>query len=179
MVKKTVAVLFLMGLIAYTVSQSFFESDESNEVVQTDYIQSKEGLKEGIQAPNFNLQNLAGDAVSLEDYRGKKVVLNFWATWCSPCREEMPDLQKYYENHPSGEYEIVAINLDPRNNVRGFVDELKLTFPIVLDTEKDVQEAYEVLNLPYTYFIDETGKIADRHLGLITYEELEKILASF
>lgn len=176
MVKKIVAVVILMGLITYAISQSFIGKEEK---VQSDHEQSIEGLKEGDQAPNFTLQTLAGETVSLENYKGKKVVLNFWATWCTPCRAEMPDLQKYYDQNRTEDYEILAINLDHRNDVQGFVDEMQITFPIVLDTKKDAQEVYGVLNLPYTYFIDESGVIVDRHLGQITYEQFEKSLNAF
>lgn len=176
MIKKIIAICILMGLIIFAIAQSFVKENEQTTLKSE---QSIEGLKEGDQAPNFTLQTLAGETVSLENYKGKKVVLNFWATWCTPCRAEMPDLQKYYEQNKIGDYEILAINLDYRNDVQGFVDELQLTFPIVLDTKKDVQEAYEVLNLPYTYFIDESGVIVNRHLGQITYEQFEKILNAF
>lgn len=171
MIKKIMAVCILMGLITFAIVQSFLGGNEQATLKRE---QTIEGLKEGDQAPNFTLQTLAGETVSLENYKGKKVVLNFWATWCTPCRAEMPDLQKYYDQNRTGDYEILAINLDYRNDVQGFVDEMQITFPIVLDTKKDVQEAYEVLNLPSTYFIDESGVIVNRHLGQITYEQLKE-----
>jgi len=176
MIKKIIALCILMGLITFAIAQSFVRE---NEQTMMKHEQTIEGLKEGNQAPNFILQTLGGETVSLESYKGKKVVLNFWATWCTPCRAEMPDLQKYYDQHRTGDYEILAINLDHRNDVQGFVEEMQITFPIILDTKKDVQEAYGVLNLPYTYFIDESGVIVNRHIGQITYEQFKKNLSEY
>ncbi|MGM9926362.1 MAG: peroxiredoxin family protein [Bacillus sp. (in: firmicutes)] len=166
MIKKIIAGIVLVSLIVVAMVQAMEKKDESTTKLP--------GLEESAKAPNFTLQTLKGETVSLEDYKGKKVVLNLWATWCGPCRKEMPDMQKFYEQNPNGNYEILAINLDPVNDVQGFVDELSLTFPIVLDSKGDMQKAYEVLSIPYTYFIDEDGIIYDRHPGLMSYSDLEE-----
>lgn len=127
----------------------------------------KTGLKSGEKAPDFQLQNLDGETVSLSDFRGKKVVLNFWATWCPPCREEMPEMQSYYAEHTNGRFEIIAVNATSTEQsggkaVQPFVEELGLTFPVLMDTEGTVSDQFEVMFYPTTYLLDESGVIIER-----------------
>ena len=85
------------------------------------------GLSIGSKAPDFELKTLSGENVKLSDYRGKKVMLNFWATWCAPCKEEMPDMEEFYKQNGE-EIEILAVNIDPQFNVQQFVTEMELLF---------------------------------------------------
>ncbi|MEE8121684.1 MAG: TlpA disulfide reductase family protein [Anaerolineales bacterium] len=116
----------------------------------------------GFLAPDFTLESLSGDPISLADMRGKVIVLNLWASWCPPCREEMPALQRVYqENHERG-LEVLAVNMTAQDNlaaVEAFVQEFNLTFPILLDISGEVGKAYLMRALPTTFFIDQEGVI--------------------
>jgi peroxiredoxin len=116
----------------------------------------------GFLAPDFTLESLSGDQISLSDMRGKAIVLNLWASWCPPCREEMPALQRVYqENHERG-LEVLAVNMTAQDNiaaVEDFVQEFNLTFPILLDTGGEVGNAYLMRALPTTFFIDQKGVV--------------------
>ncbi|MCK4741186.1 MAG: TlpA family protein disulfide reductase [Anaerolineales bacterium] len=116
----------------------------------------------GFLAPDFTLESLSGDQISLSDMRGKVIVLNLWASWCPPCRAEMPALQRVYqENHERG-LKVLAVNMTAQDNiaaVEDFVQEFNLTFPILLDTSGEVGNAYLMRALPTTFFIDHDGVI--------------------
>lgn len=150
------------------------------QAIEKEQMDRMPGLKIGTEAPDFTLETLNGDIVSLSDYRGKKVLLNFWATWCEPCKAEMPEMQKYYDEHKDGNMEILAVNIDPLNNVKGFVEELGLTFPILLDPIKTkgdaVNEIYQTLVIPTTYIIDEEGKIEAKYTSTMTLDVIEDLM---
>ena len=166
MIKKVAAGLVLVLLIAVAMMQALETKQEDN----------LPGLKTGGEAPDFSLQTLDGEMVELSDFEGKKVILNFWATWCKPCREEMPDLQSIYAERDE-DVVILAVNMDAHNDVKGFIDSYSVAFPVLLDKEDEVSDMYQVISLPTTYFIDEDGIIVQKHIGQITYEQLEEMLA--
>ncbi|HLC40786.1 MAG TPA: TlpA disulfide reductase family protein [Methylomirabilota bacterium] len=117
------------------------------------------------KVPDFSLQDLDGKTVTLKEFRGKVVFLNFWATWCPPCREEMPAMQKIYTELQDKGLVMLAVNfMETPNTIRPFVKEHKLTFPILLDSGT-VMVSFGVLGLPATYLIDRQGKAAARALG--------------
>lgn len=125
------------------------------------------GLEKGNQAPDFELTTLAGDTVKLTDYKGKKVILNFWASWCPPCRVEMPFMEDYYQSFKEQDnVEILAVNMTSQERgqsekVKEFVEEHNLTFPILLDKEGDVLDLYKVMVYPTTFIISTEGTITD------------------
>lgn len=129
----------------------------------------------GAQAPDFELVSLDGRKVKLSDFRGKAVVLNFWATWCAPCKIEMPwfvDLQKQYG---SDGLEIVGVAMDDSDpsKIAQFASEMGVNYPVLLGTNK-VSEAYgDVEYLPTTFYINRTGRIVGKVAGLITKAEIE------
>ena len=133
----------------------------------------------GAPAYDFTLQDLDGNAVTLSDLQGRPVILNFWATWCSPCRIEMPEFQAVYENHPDGEIAIVAVNLDePVDRVTKFFrDDLGLTFTALLDEGGVISDQYGVFTYPTTYFINEEGVVTAVHRGSLTEKYIEDYLA--
>lgn len=133
-------------------------------------------------ATNFTLQTLEGETVSLADYKGKKVILNFWATWCPPCKAEMPHMQSFYEQMNQEEVVILAVNLtsqDTQDKVETFVDAYGLTFPIALDVDGEVGRLYEIFTIPTTYFIDEEGKIVQKYIGPLDEQSMKKMINSF
>lgn len=138
------------------------------------------GLEKGNIAPDFELETLDGETVSLSDFRGKRVMLNFWATWCPPCRAEMPDMQKFHENK---DVVILAVNLtgerDSRKNVTEFVDDYGITFRILMDEDLSVSYLYQIQPIPTSYLIDSNGVIHNKAFGAINYElmvqEFEKM----
>ncbi|MEH7634843.1 TlpA disulfide reductase family protein [Bacillus pumilus] len=135
------------------------------------------GLEKGDQAPDFELKTLDGQTASLSDYQGKKVLVNFWATWCKPCRTEMPDLDAIRSEYD--QVEVLAVNLTTTeksvDHVAAFADELKLSFPILLD-QKGIQARYQVLSYPTTYILDEKGRIVSVKHQMLTKKEIEQEL---
>lgn len=169
MVKKAIGAGILSGLILFAIFQQFANESEAESTV---IAANSPGLTEGVLAPSFALTSLNGEEVKLEDYRGKKVLLNFWATWCPPCKAEMPAMEKLYKKY-SGEFEILSVNLDPENDVAGFAKKNDLSFPILLDEKQEVQSQYSVISIPTTYMIDEKGIIVNKQIGSMTYEQLK------
>jgi peroxiredoxin len=135
------------------------------------------GISIGKTAPDFELSDLSGKQVKLSDFRGKNVVLNFWASWCPPCREEMPEFQRIYSEN-SDKLIFVGVNLqESKENAESFVKKLGIIFPILLDPNSNVKNMYNVFTQPVTYFIDSSGKIVDKKFGPLTSEEInEKIV---
>lgn len=121
---------------------------------------------ETVAAPEFSLADLAGKKVQLKAFRGRLVFLNFFATWCDPCREEMPAMERLFRTHQDNGFVVVAVNLqESAKTVRPFVEELKLSFPIVLDTEGAVTREYGVRALPVSFLVGRDGNIRWRAIG--------------
>jgi peroxiredoxin len=126
-------------------------------------------LREGAEAPDFELNTLDGKTIKLSDYRGKKVILNFWATWCPPCKAEMPHMQNFYEEYNDQGVEILAVNLTNMDKgveeVQKFIDDYGLTFTIPLDEEGDAGTTYQAFTIPTSYILDENGVITKKIVG--------------
>jgi peroxiredoxin len=128
-------------------------------------------------APIFELKNISDEAVSFDEYLGKPVLLNFWATWCAPCRIEMPLIQNRYEKF-AGELAVIAVNnAESKEDVRAFVDEFGLTFDFLLDPDAEIQRLYQINGYPTTFIIDSDGVIRVRHIGLISDDQLDLYLS--
>ena len=124
--------------------------------------------KEGFAAPDFTLDTLDSSQLSLSELRGHPVVLNLWASWCLPCRSEMPAIEEAYQRYEDAGLIVVGLNMtsqDSESDARAFAQELGLTFPIVLDRDGSVQSRYQLLGLPSTYFIDRKGIIRSVVVG--------------
>ncbi len=128
-----------------------------------------------LEAPGFTLDRIEGGRASLADFTGKVVLLNFWATWCAPCREEMPAMQRLWERYRKQGFVIVAIAADrgDRKPVVSFVNKLALSYPVLLDPEGGVRKRYEVVGLPMSYLIGRDGKISGRVIGVREWDSLE------
>lgn len=191
MIKKVLAVSVLMLLISILVINITEDSSKENKNVvnvtgNTDIegvaitSPGKTGLEVGEQAPNFKLETLSGETIQLSELRGKKVFINFWATWCPPCKKEMPEMQKFYEEY-SDEVEILAVNVTGQESsikkVKEFIDNDNYTYPILLDKELKVTEDYLAFALPTTYFIGTDGVIQQpRKVGPMTYDFMVEML---
>jgi peroxiredoxin len=118
-------------------------------------------------APDFTLPDLEGNQISLSTYKGRVVLLNFWATWCPPCRLEMPTMEKAYRKYRDKGFEVVAVSVDagPKSSVKSFLRELGLSFQVLLDPDMEILRAYRGFSLPMTVVIDRQGVIRSRELG--------------
>lgn len=131
----------------------------------------------GEPAPDFQAITPDGVPVALRDYRGSVVALNFWATWCVPCRTEMPALQTASQSFADGELVILAVNAgESRRNVQSYVTELGFTFPALLDPGGAIADLYGIHQLPTTIWIDAEGNIHTRHVGPLTGNQIESYL---
>ena len=129
----------------------------------------------GAVAPDFTWANLNGASVGLSELRGQVVLINFWATWCVPCRVEMPAIQARYND---GDFAVLAVNFDESaEKVRAFADELGLDFPILLDPGGKIQELYRVRGYPSSYFVDTNGVIQFIHIGEMSNADLDNYLS--
>jgi peroxiredoxin len=123
-------------------------------------------MKEVAPTPEFSLATPDGKKISLKDLTGKTVFLNFWATWCTPCREEMPAMEKLYQEYKDKNFVVLAINVkDRKQEALNFVKELKLTYPIAFDPEAQVASLYGAWGLPTTYLIGPKGQGLARGWG--------------
>lgn len=135
--------------------------------------------KEDLQAIDFNLKDLTGRPSSLSAYKGKVVLLNFWATWCGPCRAEIPSMEQLYTELKDEGFTIVAVNSqEPLEQVSAFVDDMGMSFPVLLDSTGRVGAAYGVRAIPTTYIIDPQGAIRGRMVGTRDWYSPEIISAA-
>ncbi|MCA0983186.1 TlpA family protein disulfide reductase [Halobacillus yeomjeoni] len=192
MVKRILAGVLLLSLLAVAVyslldekKSESTEADNEAEIQQEeDGSSSKgagmvspnapEGLKVGEKAPDFTLETLNGETVNLSELKGKKVFINFWATWCPPCREEMPEMEKFHQEY-GDEVEVLAINSTGAEKniekVESYVQEGGYTFPILLDPDLEMNQIYQAISIPTTYFIGTDGVIQQpRKVGPMTYD---------
>lgn len=142
---------------------------EKDQVIQRDVV------KVGDEAPNFRLYDLAGKVVDLSELRGKVVLLNFWATWCGPCRIEMPSMEQLYRTFPRREFEILAISTDPQGVVvtRPFQQEIGVTFPILHDPDMRIGLTYGARSLPMTVMLDRRGVVRQKIFGARDWDSPE------
>lgn len=130
-------------------------------------------LKAGDVAPDFSLQDLNGETVKLSQFRGRPVLINFWATWCGPCRAEMPEIEAAYQTYRGQGFTVLAVDVqEPPEDVRAFAEELRLSFVPLLDTAGAVFDLYQVRALPTSYLVDRQGRISAVHLGPMTGEQI-------
>lgn len=138
------------------------------------------GIKVGNKAPDFELVDLGEQPMKLSDFTGKKVILNFWATWCPPCKAEMPHMEKFYMDYEK-EVVVLSVNLthteSKRSNVKAFVEEYGLHFPVVMDLDGEVSRTYNIYAYPTSYMIDSNGIIQEIFQGAINYDTMVKSIS--
>jgi cytochrome c biogenesis protein CcmG/thiol:disulfide interchange protein DsbE len=136
------------------------------------------GVNQGNLAADFTLETVDGTEVALSDYRGNVVMINFWATWCPPCRAEIPDFEAAYQARQDDGFVVLGINVEePREAVALFAQAIGMSYPVLLDRGGQVMKMYRAPGLPVSLFIDRDGVIRVRHVGFLTGEQLEKYLA--
>jgi DsbE subfamily thiol:disulfide oxidoreductase len=125
-----------------------------------------EEMKDRPEAPDFKLMSPSGKPISLRDFRGKVVFLNMWASWCGPCRTEMPGMDRLYHEFKGKGFEILAVNVkDKREDALRFLKELKISYPVALDPQGEVGLLYGAWGMPTTYLIDRKGAVLARLWG--------------
>lgn len=158
----------VMCLVVLAGSAESFFHKKKLPVSPTDHFK-KLGIEKPeklLRAPDFTLEDLAGRRPGLRDFRGNVIFLNFWATWCVPCRQEMPTMEKLHRELKRQGLEVVAINVQERKKeVRKFIDELGLTFTVLLDKEGKVSEEYGAWAIPLSYFINRKGEFVGKVSG--------------
>lgn len=174
--KKSVLLFFIIfiGAILFFL-EHFTEAPISIADVQTEEKFGQKKSAVGYLAPDFSLRNLKGNYQSLDSFSGQVVVLNFWATWCVPCRVEMPSFEKLYRRYRSEGVTVLAVTLDKKSekNIKSFVEEYELSFPVLLDEEEKVERLYPSMTIPFTYVIDRKGRIVARVDGAKNWESSE------
>lgn len=142
------------------------------------------GPQVGYEAPNFTLKDPDGKRVELKQFRGKAVMLNFWATWCVPCKEELPEFEQVYRQHKDRGFVLLGVSLDSEVSAKDVPAYMKegsprvgsYTFPVALDTQQEVARTYKLSGIPATYFIDKEGVIRALHPGALNRQLLEERL---
>ncbi|MDQ0157213.1 thiol-disulfide oxidoreductase ResA [Robertmurraya andreesenii] len=157
---RTVILILLGAAVVYTLYSNFTKDD-------------MEKVEEGKKAPDFVLTDMNGEKHRLSDYEGKGVLLNFWATWCKPCKREMPYMESQYQKNKDNGIQVLAVNIGESDVViNEFIKRHGLTFPILNDKKQEVLTAYGVDPLPITFLIDKEGKIVKIHKGEIINEDV-------
>jgi cytochrome c biogenesis protein CcmG, thiol:disulfide interchange protein DsbE len=128
-------------------------------------------------ALNFSLESLSGEKVTLSDFKGQVVLINYWATWCIPCKAEMPLLQRYADRYQKDLVVLAVNDGEPVELITPFVQELNLTLPVLLDPNETVTQQYRIRGFPTTIFVDQDGKIRYQHIGILNEEQLKGYLA--
>lgn len=167
---------FIIGLFLVGAVIIFYLSDAQQKALENSGYTIPPGVSAYV-APQLSLTGLDGTPASLDDYHGKVVLVNNWATWCPPCKAEMPELQAYYASHARDGFVVVAIESgEPASKVADFVQSLKLTFPVWLDRQGAAVDAFKNWDLPNSYVVDRGGIVRMSWTGPINQATLEKYI---
>lgn len=171
----------VIGAMIVVVVKSNLDKPEAIDV-NPDAFTADVGLDRGNLPPDFELETMTGEVIKLSDYKGKKVMLNFWASWCGPCKAEMPHMQNYYKNNKDdANIEIIAVNLTQAERkglggVEQFIDAHGLTFPIPLDKDGAIMDQYRVISIPTTYLLNTDGTIAQTFTAPVDEKTLAELI---
>lgn len=130
------------------------------------------------KAPDFNLKDQYGVIHSLENYKGKVIFLNFWATWCPPCKKEMPDIENIYKEYGENKKDVVilGVNSEKENEVKKFLKDKGYTFPTVIDENSEVMRKYFIQAFPTSFVIDKEGNVYGYVMGGLTKEQIKQVI---
>jgi cytochrome c biogenesis protein CcmG/thiol:disulfide interchange protein DsbE len=171
-VSVTLAVLLIVAGLS-----GLWLTNQTTSSAQTTTGQFTPLASKAVHASDFTLQTLDGRSVKLSDYRGQVILLNTWASWCPPCRAEMPDLEAYYREHKEDGFVVLAVNdEESASTVANFIQAQGFTFPVLLDPDGKVMSQYGVRGLPTSFFIDRNGMVRGVWSGQLSPERLKQIV---
>ncbi|MFB3884768.1 MAG: TlpA family protein disulfide reductase [Thermodesulfobacteriota bacterium] len=171
---KKVFFLSFSLLLAFSILS--FSAEKGKEALFSKVgIQPVKGNK---KAPDFCLESLKGEKSELKDFKGKVVFLNFWATWCGPCKEEMPSMERLHQQFKGKEFTFLSISVDyeGKNSVKRFIERARYTFPVLLDPECSMLDPYDIKRIPTTILIDRNGKMIGKFTGPTNWNSREMVL---
>ncbi|MEH7086201.1 thiol-disulfide oxidoreductase ResA [Neobacillus drentensis] len=164
LVMRSVILLLLGAAVVYTLYANFTKD-------------TKQKVAVGAQAPDFALVDMQGKKHKLSDYRGQGVFLNFWGTWCPPCKKEMPYINNQYHQYKDKGVQVLTVDIQESElAVNQFAERLKLDFPIMIDTDKEVMNTYGIDPLPATFLINKNGEVVDYYTGELTEEKVREFM---
>lgn len=159
--------LFVLLFIVLGLGSAFY----------TAYKYDDSPVRVGEPAPDFTLPTLDGETIKLSDFRGKGVFINFWGSWCTPCKREMPHMETQYYRFKDEGVEILAVNIkEPIVTVSSFVKRNGLTFPILLDRDGTVTKRYGIVPIPTSFFIDKEGIVVEKIEGEMSEEKIKQLM---
>lgn len=168
-----VGALFLYRQLSQGYNKDNLKQNTTNEASD----ESSEAAQNTVKAPDFTVLDAEGNEVKLSDYAGKPIVLNFWATWCYYCKEEMPDFHTAYGQYPEIQFLMVNAtdgNRETVDSAKAYIQEQEFEFEVLFDTKREAVSAYYVTSYPTTYFIDKDGTLIAKSSGMIDLSTLEK-----
>jgi len=161
--RSVIAILF--AALIFTIYQNYFAIDQTQEAVI------------GKVTPNFRLPTNNDEELELKDLRGQAVLINFWGSWCTPCKNEMPAIQQAYEQYKKDGFEVVAVNIyESEETVSSFMQKNDLTIPVVLDKKGEVYNTFNVRYVPTSFFITPDGTLHSSYEGELSKEQLDQLI---
>lgn len=160
---RTIILTILLSALIYSLYSNLIRKDQ-NQRVQVNQ-----------EAPNFILPTLDGETIELNDLQGKAVLINFWGSWCIPCKREMPAIQDAYDQYQDHNFEVVTVNIqESQITASSFIKSNKLSLPVALDKSSQVYDAYDVYNLPASFFLNSDGTVKRIYEGEMSRDILDK-----
>jgi len=175
---KILKILIGLLLVAVVVAGIWFLSDPSASETIPETTATEESTENPNLAPDFTVYDIDGNAFRLSDFRGKPVILNFWASWCGPCKAEMPDFEEAYTEYGEDIHFVIVNLADGRSETvesgSAYIEEMGYTFPVYYDTDMDAAYTYGISSIPMTVFLDAEGAIVTGQVGMISADALEE-----
>lgn len=180
--KKIGLITILVVLLGWAVYDTYVPQKDLLSAEESTPAKAEVGIQKGNLAPDFELKTLEGKKIKLSELRGRRVVLNMWATWCPPCRAEMPDMEKFYKKYKDEGVEILAVNMTTSEInskvIKDFMNEFGITFPVVLDEKGEVGNQFQARVIPTSYLIDSHGVIKQKITGPMSYDWMVKQISA-
>lgn len=179
MIRKAALIVGISSLVVWTINSNISFATQPK-IEKTERLEV--GIYEGQLAPEFTLKTIGGEDMSLSSFRGKRIILNFWASWCPPCKAEMPHMQEFYIENKESNVILLSVNLTTAEkkseDVAKFVEEYELTFPVMLDVKGDIGRIYQAHAIPTSYLIDSKGIVKKKIIGPMDKEMMNELISS-